>query len=147
VGFEGPGTCGQLCHGNNNVEIGFITKLQVVYGGGVLFNNLQVPTEHRSPLLVGCSEHLYHLDYVKIQSQIHCMVVCVDVLLIPIVWEHLFIDFLGLRSNTVMNKLLSQILPVNSNFCARRLFADIAGACLLLNFLQTVFALSQNYCF
>jgi len=60
--------------------MGFATNPQVEYGSGVLLHKLM------SQLLVGCSEHLYHLNFVKFSRM--------DVLFIPSDWEYRVTDFL-----------------------------------------------------
>jgi hypothetical protein len=112
-----------------------------------------------SPLLAGCSEHLHlHSAFCKVTGSNPVAWWCV---LIPRDWEHRVTDSLALRSRASRSTrsasscvradlclpatllLLSQTLPVNLNFCTRRLIAIllVPVACWISS--ETDFALSH----
>jgi hypothetical protein len=57
-------------YGPIEMEVDFVTKSQAVEGGRELLYKLYVLIKLLFMLFVGCSEHLYHLDFVRIQHQI-----------------------------------------------------------------------------
>jgi len=101
-----------------------------------------------SLLLFGCSEHLCQLDFVRVQHQMPSDDACV--LMFFCDWE--LSDILRLWGSASHTQvilscmyvglyhpatpfLLSQTIPVSSDFCTTWLIVDLAGVCHLLNLL------------
>jgi len=89
-----------------------------------------------STLLVSCSEHLYPVAWCVFSEWLGTS--CHRFSRIP-KQRFAYTSHVVLRPTT--HFLSSQILPVNSNSCTRRLIADLASACRLLNIHPTKLSL------